>query len=119
MIRQHTCLAWAAALAIGLTFSASTMAQQNIEIQPPANGSVVVRDSSGAIARFIVADDGSVFISGLPASIQQDSLVCFNTVSGQLGTCPAIVGEPGPAGPAGPQGEPGAVGPVGPIRKLD
>lgn len=115
MIRQQSFLGWAVMVAIALAFSASAIAQQNVEIQPPANGSVVIRDSSGTTAHFTVADDGAVSISGLPAAIQQDELVCYDSVSGQLGTCPPIVGTPGPVGPPGPQGLPGADGPTGPV----
>lgn len=114
MIRQQSFLGWAVMVAIALVFSASAMAQQNVEIQPPANGSVVIRDSSGTTAHFTVADDGAVSISGLPAAIQQDELVCYDSVSGQLGTCPPIVGTPGPAGAPGADGPTGPVGPTGP-----
>jgi hypothetical protein len=41
----------------------------DVEITPPAGGSVVIRDSSGAVAHFVVADDGTVTISGLPSAV--------------------------------------------------
>jgi BclB C-terminal domain-containing protein len=85
----------------------------DIEITPPAGGNVVIRDSSGAQSRFVVKDDGTVTISGLPASVEENAPVCFDTVSGQLGSCPPIVGAVGPTGATGATGATGSTGATG------
>ncbi|MEO8672993.1 MAG: hypothetical protein ABI411_16875, partial [Tahibacter sp.] len=89
----------------------------DVEILPPAGGNVVIKDSTGATSRFIVRDDGTVSISGLPAAVQENSPVCFDTVTGQLGTCPPLAagatGATGATGAAGPAGTTGATGATG------
>jgi BclB C-terminal domain-containing protein len=102
-------------LALALSLALCSVVQAaDVEITPPAGGNVVIRDSSGAQSRFIVNDDGTVTISGLPASVQENAPVCFDTVSGQLGSCPPIIGAVGPTGATGPTGPTGATGAVGP-----
>ena len=86
----------------------------DLELTPPAGGAVVVRDSSGATARFIVNPDGTVGITGLPSAVQGDSPVCFDASTGQLGACGSIVGPTGATGPTGPTGPTGATGQTGP-----
>lgn len=61
---------------------------------------------------------GDATVGGLPGAATEDSLVCFDDATGQLGKCSQIIqGAEGPQGPTGPQGAigpQGAQGPTGP-----
>ncbi|HUD41074.1 MAG TPA: hypothetical protein VMR06_03655 [Dokdonella sp.] len=112
----------ALALAIAAALAGPAAAQGDIEARPLPNQGFTVTDDSGSIVRLRVGADGQVTIPSLPASLQQDQVVCFNAVTGLLGRCTpgsGPVGPTGPAGPAGPtgptgaSGAPGATGPAG------
>ena len=94
----------------------------DIEAQVAAGDGFEVSSQSGALVRLRVNDDGSVLIPGLPSSLVEESFLCFDATSGQLGLCPDVpagpAGPPGPPGPQGVQGIPGpegAIGPEGPV----
>lgn len=111
----------------------------DIELTPPAGGAVVIKD--GVNNRMLIYRDGRVEITGLPGADQQDQVVCFDSLTGELGRClssalgsqgpQGVKGDPGPqgaqgvqgltgndgtssvAGPKGDQGPPGGPGPTG------
>jgi hypothetical protein len=108
------------AAAVAASLAAPLAAQSGDMVVTPAPGQgFVVTDASGTVVRLRVGADGTVVIPGLPAALQQQQYVCFNTTSGQLGKCPPPTGTAGPVGPAGspgpagPQGTMGADGPEG------
>lgn len=119
----------------GLLASHAVVAQDsNLVIQPPAGGSVVIEDAAGNQVLLQVDDNGVLQLPGVPGSADQDTILCMDVASGQLGPCSAdalagLEGPPGPTGPTGaagpkgdagprgeigPQGDPGPPGPTGP-----
>ena len=88
----------------------SPLLAADIELEPPTNGAVVIKD--GTNNRMLIYRDGRVEITGLPGSTQQEEPVCFDITTGELGTCPDSVlqGPAGPTGSAGPQGPQGIQG---------
>lgn len=112
-----------------LTGAFTIAGAEEIRLQPPPGGSVVVTDAASNSIRLEVSESGILSIPGLPdASTVDDALICYDRQSGVLGNCPPGTGEgaqgppgpagdPGPEGPRGepgPQGEPGPAGPQGP-----
>lgn len=85
----------------------SSLAGADIELEPLPGGAVVIKD--GVNDRLLIYRDGRVQIPGLVGAAQQDKLLCFDAVSGELGGCPANAGQ-GPQGPQGPQGDAGLKG---------
>ena len=110
---HRTCVV--AAFAMAFAHTGGTLLAADIELEPPANGAVIIKD--GANNRMLVYRDGRVQITGLPGAAQYDQVVCFDNTSGQLGTCPASAlgptGSQGLKGDTGPQGEQGPQGPQG------
>src|SRR5690606_34249093 len=96
---------------VGALGSSTARAQQDIELQQPPQGGVVVLDSTGSTRHLEIASDGAIRIGGLAAALEQNLPLCFDAATGLLGACGAGSGLMGPQGPAG---EPGAMGPVGP-----
>jgi hypothetical protein len=94
-------------IAVQATLLSGLASAADIEAQLPPGGGFVVNSQSGVL-RLRVNDDGSVIIPALPGSTGQEQFLCFDTVSGQLGSCAAI-----PAGPTGATGPTGAAGPTG------
>jgi len=103
----------AAAVMAAVGVGALSAQAADVEVTPPSAGSFVVKDSTGATAHFVVGDDGKVTISGLPGSLPVDTPVCFDSATGQLGSCPSLVGPVGPTGPTGATGATGDAGPIG------
>lgn len=113
---------------IAAVAQASPLFATDIELEPPTNGAVIIKD--GANNRMLIYRDGRVQITGLSGAPQYDQVVCFDASSGQLGTCPTSalgavgpqgekgdpgpVGDQGPEGPTGPTGTPGPQGDQGP-----
>lgn len=115
----------------GLLASHAAVAQNNLVIQPPAGGSVVIEDAAGNQVLLQVDENGVLRLPGVPASAAQDAILCMEVASGQLGPCSAaaLAGLEGPMGPTGaqgergprgdqgergPQGDPGPTGEIGP-----
>lgn len=102
-----------------LTGAFTIAGAEEIRLQPPPGGSVVVTDAAGNSIRLEVSESGILSIPGLPdASTVDDALICYDRQSGVLGNCPPGTGEgvqgpQGEPGPQGPQGEPGPRGPQG------
>lgn len=104
-----------------LLASHAAVAQNNLVIQPPAGGSVVIEDAAGNQVLLQVDENGVLQLPGVPGSAAQDAILCMEVASGQLGPCSAdaLAGLEGPIGPTGPQGErgprgaPGEIGPTG------
>lgn len=71
--------------------------------------------TADVLAAGLTVGNGPLVVSGLPSAAEEDSVVCFDAASGQLGQCPAdaIQGVEGPQGPEGPQGIQGETGPQG------
>lgn len=101
----------------GLLASHAAVAQNNLVIQPPAGGSVVIEDSAGNRVLLQVDENGVLQLPGVPGSAEQDTILCMEVASGQLGPCSAgtLAGLEGPVGPTGPQGARGPRGPQGDI----
>jgi len=89
----------------------------DIEAQLAPGDGFEVSSQAGNVLRLRVNDDGSVLIPSLPGSAAEEQFLCFDTVSGRLGSCPAIpsgaTGATGLAGVIGPTGATGAVGATG------
>lgn len=104
-----------------LLASHAAVAQNNLVIQPPAGGSVVIEDAAGNQVLLQVDENGVLKLPGVPGSAAQDTILCMEVASGQLGPCSAdaLAELEGPIGPTGPQGErgprgaPGEIGPTG------
>lgn len=103
----------AAAITVAIVVGSASSQAADVEVQPATGGSFVVKDSTGATAHFVVGDDGKVTISGLPGSPALNSPVCFDSTTGQLGSCSSLTGPTGPMGPPGAAGATGATGPTG------
>lgn len=113
----------------GLLVGNAAMAQNNLVIQPPAGGSVVVEDAAGNKLLLHIDENGVLQLPGVAGSAQQATILCINGASGQLGPCSAgtiadLEGPIGPTGPTGargpeglqgPKGSPGDIGPTGPM----
>lgn len=99
-----------------LLASHAAVAQNNLVIQPPAGGSVVIEDAAGNQVLLQVDENGVLKLPGVPGSTEQDTILCMEVASGQLGPCSAdaLAGLEGPVGPTGPQGERGPRGEQGP-----
>lgn len=99
----------------GLLAGHAAVAQNNLVIQPPAGGSVVIEDAAGNQVLLEVDENGVLRLPGVAASAEQDAVLCMNVGSGQLGPCSdaALVGFEGPTGPTGPIGAQGEMGPQG------
>jgi len=72
----------ALAAAMALTTVSVNVPAADVEIWGPPGGGFAVRDSTGAILRLLVDVNGDVFIPHLPATIVQNSFLCFNATSG-------------------------------------
>jgi hypothetical protein len=94
-------------LAVQATLLSGLAVAADIEAQLAPGDGFVINSQSGVL-RLRVNDDGSVVIPALPGSMGEEQFLCFDTASGQLGSCAAI-----PAGPTGATGPTGAVGPTG------
>lgn len=102
---------WGCRVSLALAPCAAIAA--DVSITPPAGGGFVIKDQASN-ERMRVQGTGEVLIPSLPATANTYSgLVCFDTLTGQLGRCAPGVGV-GPTGPVGPQGPVGATGPAGP-----
>lgn len=101
----------------GLLASHAALAQNNLVIQPPAGGSVVIEDSAGNQVLLQVDENGVLQLPGVPGSAEQDTILCMEVASGQVGPCSAgaLAGLEGPIGPTGAQGERGPRGDIGPM----
>ena len=86
----------------------------DIVAAPAAGHGFVVTDAAGTLVRLRVQEDGTVLIPGVLTSPQEDTYLCFDTASGQLGNCLPATGPAGATGPVGPQGPTGPDGPAGP-----
>jgi hypothetical protein len=99
----------------GLLAGNAAMAQNNLVIQPPAGGSVVIEDAAGNKVLLHIDENGVLQLPGVAGSAEQDTILCMEVASGQLGPCSAgaLAGLEGPAGPTGPMGPMGERGPRG------
>ena len=104
------------ALALTIVFSQSgrSLFAADIELEAPSDGAIVIKDDANN--RMLIYRDGRVEITGLPGSAQQDELVCFDAITGELGACTAdaLQGPTGAAGATGSAGVAGATGSLGP-----
>lgn len=103
----------AAAITLALAVGSASAQAADVEVKPATGGNFVVKDSTGATAHFVVGDDGKITISGLPGSAALDSPVCFDSTTGQLGSCSSLTGPTGPTGATGATGETGPTGATG------
>ena len=108
-------------LALQLALLSGTASAADIEAQLAPGDGFVVNSQPGSVVRLRVNDDGSVVVPALPGSAGVDQFLCFDTVSGRLGTCNTIpmgatgaTGATGPTGPTGATGSTGATGVAGP-----
>jgi len=65
----------------------SSVCADDIVVVPPSNSGFVIRDSGGTQEQFRVQENGQVFIPQLSGATANNSTVCFDSVSGQLGPC--------------------------------
>ncbi len=113
-MRAITILRHPLALALQLALLGGAAMAADIEAQLAPGDGFVVNSQSGSVVRLRVNDNGSVVIPGLPGSAGEDQYLCFDTASGQLGTCSIPpTGATGATGPVGPAGTTGATGPTG------
>ena len=108
-------------IALQLALLSGTASAADIEAQLAPGDGFVVNSQPGSVVRLRVNDDGSVVVPALPGSTGVDQFLCFDTVSGRLGTCNTIpmgatgaTGATGPTGPTGATGSTGATGVAGP-----
>ncbi len=83
---------WGLAL---LGFGAAARAD-DVKVQPAPGAGFVVTDNTGASQRFKVLESGEVFLGGLsPVPPVEDTPLCYNATTGQVGGCPAAPGATG------------------------
>lgn len=102
---------FAASLLLGLALPLA--AQVVVTPKPGSSFEVRQHDASPVLK---VEEGGRVLLPGLPATADEDSVLCFGATTGALGPCApgSVLGPAGPAGPVGPMGPAGAAGPMGP-----
>lgn len=98
--------------------SALSVHAADISATVPAASGFSVKGSNGTERLRVVGDTGVVIVPALSSASTQNTLLCHDMATGQLGPCAAGVGTgatgaQGPVGPAGPQGPAGATGPAG------
>lgn len=68
----------------------------NVTVQPAPGSSFVVTDNTGASQRFKVLESGAIFLGGLsPVPPVEDTPLCYNATTGQVGACPGAPGATG------------------------
>ena len=72
---------------LGLLGAATALAD-DLKLQPPSGGGVVITNTPGSTERLRVNGDGGVFLPGLPSHPSPDRSLCTNTATGSVGTCP-------------------------------
>lgn len=118
--RTFKCKHLAGAITVALALCSLSATAADIEVQTPAAGNFVVRNSTSNVL-LQIQSAGVVTIPFLTTAGQVDTVLCFDSASGLLGQCapgaiPAgLMGPPGPPGATGATGPAGSSGPVGPI----
>ena len=100
------------AVATALMLAATTALAADVELQSPPGGSVIVKDSAGAV-RLQVQGSGPVTIPNLTTAPQLNRVTCFDSATGALGQCLPGALPTGATGATGATGPMGATGPIG------
>ena len=81
-----------AAITAGLMITTAVMAD-DVVVSPAAGDGLVVTDAAAANERFRVMESGELFIEGLLATSEiEDQPLCYDSVTGRIGDCPAEIG---------------------------
>src|SRR5688572_11996027 len=109
----------ARSIAFALSLMAAPAWADDIIITSATGSGFVVSGQAGqSDERLRVNADGPVFLPSLPsATNEENTVLCFDGASGELGRCDQSVLDSfeGPEGPPGPKGETGPPGDDGPI----